>query len=195
VFAYRFLHGDFKGARPERGRFRDFLKGVVRHLVADHCRGRRRHLVSLPDDLAGPAVGPDEEQERLFQESWRDDLLARTWDSLAEEETRTGQPFHSVLRCRASHPKLRSPELAQRLGDTLQRPLSAPAVRQILHRARKRFAALLRLHVAASLDSDTPEDVEEELRDLGLLPYLQGPGDAPAGDACKPGRERNDAAP
>lgn len=171
-FAYRFLHGDFKGACPERGRFRDFLKGALRHLVADFCNRRRRQLPELPDDLAGREPRPDAGLEQLFQQSWRDDLLARTWDSLADEEKQTGQPFYSVLRFRAEHPELRSPELARCLGEALHRAVSAEAVRQTLHRARKRFAGLLRGHVQASLASDDPEAVEDELRDLGLLRYL-----------------------
>src|SRR5260370_14391835 len=32
-FAVRFLRGDFKGADPGRGRFRDFLKTGLRHLA------------------------------------------------------------------------------------------------------------------------------------------------------------------
>src|SRR5262249_10904360 len=39
-FALRFLRGDFKGADPQRGRFRDFLKGVLSHLVAAYHRRR-----------------------------------------------------------------------------------------------------------------------------------------------------------
>src|SRR5690242_3351455 len=35
-FAYRFLNGGLKGVDPNRGRFRDFVKGVLFHLVADH---------------------------------------------------------------------------------------------------------------------------------------------------------------
>ena len=53
-FAYRFLHGDFKGASPERGRFRDFLKGVISHLVADFCKRQGRRMVNLPDGVAEP---------------------------------------------------------------------------------------------------------------------------------------------
>src|SRR5438045_2159010 len=35
-FAVRFLRGDFKEAHPQRGRFRDFLKTSLRHVVIDH---------------------------------------------------------------------------------------------------------------------------------------------------------------
>ena len=47
-FALRFLRGDFKGADQRRGRFRDFLKGVLIHLVADHHRRLQRQPGPLP---------------------------------------------------------------------------------------------------------------------------------------------------
>src|SRR5688572_2306994 len=33
-FALRFVRGDFKRVQPERGRFRDYLKTVLMHLVS-----------------------------------------------------------------------------------------------------------------------------------------------------------------
>src|SRR5689334_2589204 len=35
-FALRLLHGDLRGANPQRGRFRNFVKGTLFHLVADY---------------------------------------------------------------------------------------------------------------------------------------------------------------
>jgi RNA polymerase sigma-70 factor (ECF subfamily) len=172
-FACRFLHGDFKGACPERGRFRDFLKGVVAHMVADFCRRRGRQHVNLPKEFIEPAAPAGADADRIFLESWRDELLARTWTSLAELERRTGQPFYTVLRFRADHPDLRSPELARQLAEALKRPLTAAGVRQLLHRARAQYADLLREHVRASLSSDDPDDVNQELEELGLLAYLR----------------------
>jgi len=172
-FAYRFLHGDLKGASPERGRFRDFLKGVLAHLVADFCKRRGKQMPNLPQDFPEPAAPQESELDRLFLDSWRDDLLARTWTSLADAEKLTGKPLHTVLRFRVEHPDLRSPELAAKLAVLLDRPLTAAGVRQLLHRAREQFAELLRRHVEASLSSADPEDVNQELQDLGLLPYVR----------------------
>ena len=172
-FAYRFLHGDYRGASPERGRFRSFLKGVIAHLVADFCNRRKRQAPGLPEDLPDPVATSTSDDDRLFLESWRDELLVKTWESLAEVEARTGQGFHTVLRCRVDHPNLRSPELAEQVGKRLDRPMTAAAVRQLLHRAREKFGELLRQHVTASLSTDDPEDVDRELSDLGLLHYLR----------------------
>jgi RNA polymerase sigma-70 factor (ECF subfamily) len=172
-FAYRFLHGDYRGASPERGRFRNFLKGVISHLVADFCNRRKRQMPGLSDDVAEPAVSSSSDDDRLFLESWRDELLVKTWESLAEIEARTGQGFHTVLRYRVDHPTLRSPELAEAVGKLLDRPMTAAAVRQLLHRAREKFGEVLKQHVSASLSTDDPEDVDRELSDLGLLHFLR----------------------
>jgi len=166
------LHGDFRGACPEKGRFRDYLKAVVSHLVADFWKRRRRQPMGLPENIPEPAA-PAPDLDRLFQESWRDELLAKTWQALAELERSTGQPFHTVLRFRADHPDLRSPELASELGEILRRPLTAPGVRQLVHRAREKFADLLREKVKASLGSDDAEALETELQGLGLLAYFR----------------------
>ena len=39
-FALRFLRGDFRHVRPERGRFRDYVKAALRNLVSDYHRRR-----------------------------------------------------------------------------------------------------------------------------------------------------------
>jgi RNA polymerase sigma-70 factor (ECF subfamily) len=170
-FACRFLRGDFQGANPDKGRFRDFLKGVVSHMVADFCKRRQRQPMGLPEKFPEPAAAP-EQVDQLFQESWRDELLAKAWLALEEMERTTAQPFYTVLRFRADHPELRSPELAAGLSEKLQKPITAAGVRQLVHRAREKFADLLRDKVQASIASDDPDDLEAELRELGLAPYL-----------------------
>src|SRR5207244_8784969 len=40
-FALRFVRGDFRRAAPERGRFRDYVKIALVHLVDDYYRSRR----------------------------------------------------------------------------------------------------------------------------------------------------------
>jgi DNA-directed RNA polymerase specialized sigma24 family protein len=174
-FALRFLRGDLRGVRRERGRFRDFVTGVLFHLIADHHRRLKRQFAALPGasvEPAAPGKGPAE-TDPAFVETWRDELLDRAWKALAALQEQTGQPFHTVLRCRADHPDLRSKERAERLSTLLAKPVTAVWERQTLRRARDKFADLLLAEVAQTLDSPTAEAIEEELLELGLLACCQ----------------------
>jgi RNA polymerase sigma-70 factor (ECF subfamily) len=176
-FAVRFLRGDFKQADPRRGRFRDFLKTSLRHLVIDYWRRQKQQKEKgprpLPDDSGAVASPAHPESDPEFAQSWREELLARTWEALAKSQQETGQPYHTVLRCKIDHPEMRSAELAVEVGARLGKSFSAAAVRQTLHRSRERFAALLVEEVAHSLQRDDPEALEQELIELDLLDYCR----------------------
>lgn len=174
-FALRFLHGRLDGFNPERGRFRDFIKGVLFHLVAEHHRRQRRQPCAMPANCPEPADNPPTlaDQDREFLASWRNDLLARAWAALAAFEQTTGQISYTVLRFRADHADLPSPKMAEQLSVQLGKPLTATGVRQMLHRARERFAEFLLEEVAQSLVNPVPEQLEQELIELGLLEHCR----------------------
>jgi RNA polymerase sigma-70 factor (ECF subfamily) len=174
-FAYRFLHGDLRGADPERGRFRDFVKGVLFHMVADfHSRRKREPGLLSPD---APEPGGDcsvvAEREEAFRTEWRDTLLSRSWEALRACEKDQGQPFYTVLRFRADHPDLSSAQMAEQLSGPLGKPLTAAGVRKTLERARDRFADLLLDEIAQTLEVPNRDRLEEELIDLGLLEHCK----------------------
>jgi RNA polymerase sigma factor (sigma-70 family) len=174
-FACRLLKGDLRGADSSRGRFRDFVKGVLFHLIADYHNQQRRRPQPLECEPASPAqeAAALEEADRAFLENWRAELLARAWGGLAVLEQASGQPSYTVLRFRAEHPDLRSPEMAEKLSSVLGKPVTAAGVRQVLHRAREKFAELLLYEVRQSLENPTQQRLEEELGDLGLLEYCK----------------------
>jgi RNA polymerase sigma-70 factor (ECF subfamily) len=174
-FACRLIKGELHGADPERGRFRSFVKGVLFHLVADHHHRQKRLPGALPDGVPEPAVSPPTlaDFDRDFVRTWRDELLARCWQMLQESETSSGKPFYAVLRFRAEHPELSSQEMATQLSKQLGKELTPAGVRQTLHRAREKFAELVLNEVLQSLDKPTPEQVHDELSELGLLDYCR----------------------
>jgi len=179
-FACQFLGGGLGGADPGRGRFRNFVKGVLFHLVAKYQERRRRQPGPLAPDHPEPVAAEEDltGSEEAFLSSWRDDLLARSWAALAEHERTTGKPFYAVLRCRADHPDWSSARLAEEMGRRLGKAVTAAGLRQTLHRAREKFADLLLEEVAHTLEAPTAERLGEELLDLGLLDY------------CRPALER-----
>jgi DNA-directed RNA polymerase specialized sigma24 family protein len=165
-FAVRFLRGDFRRADPGRGRFRDYVKRALVHLVTDHHRARQGGPVPLAGDAPEPVtLGPDEPD---FAGGWRQEILDQTWKALAEENP----TFHATLLLRIENPDMQSPEMAERLTAQLDKPMSPENVRKTLQRAQAKFADLLLVQVAESLD-DPSADLEAELRELDLLKYCR----------------------
>src|SRR5262249_30409390 len=71
-FALRFMRGDLHRADPEKGRFRDFVKGVLFHLIADHYRKRKRNVPEPQERSARDAIGFNPtESDQQFLECWR----------------------------------------------------------------------------------------------------------------------------
>jgi len=168
-FALAVLEGKIQRASPQHGRFRDYIKGILFHLVSQHRRRQKKQPVPPPTDLE-EHVAPTTTEGELFDQSWRDELLARAWAGLAE-----AQPgYFTVLHFRAAHPDMPVEQMIAELAPQLGRTLSADNLRQMLHRARKVFADVLLREVAQSLTDPTLEAVQQELVDLELAAYFRG---------------------
>lgn len=168
-FALRFVRGDFHRADRERGRFRDYLKTALIHLVSDHHRQRRGRPGPLPSHHLQPATSPPTEAEADFVECWRSELVTRAWAVLAKDH----HTLHAVLLYHVQHPDVSSAQMAAELAGPLNKRLTAGTVRVLLHRAREKFADLLLAEVAQSLPSPTAEGLAKELRSLRLVALCQ----------------------
>lgn len=175
-FALKFVNGSFRHADPDKGRFRAFVKTVLYRMIADHFRKKAsRKEQSLPEELSGatdPGGTVPGEDER-FLVSWREQILDRTWQALADHESRTGVPYHRVLRLRVSEPGISSERLAGRIAEMLGKTTSSGSARVLVHRAREKFANLLVGVVADSLSDGSDEAVEAELIELRLMVYCR----------------------
>jgi len=171
-FALRFLQGKFHAVAPDKGRFRDYVKAVLFNLVSLHHKQKNRLPFQAESQvLASAADTPEDQADLDFNHSWRDELLARTWEALAELQKQTGSLYFTMLDYRTRHPQSDSAEMAVQLSRDLNKPLTAAGVRQTIHRARDKFADLLLEEVSRSLQTESVDDVEQEVIDLGLHSY------------------------
>lgn len=174
-FALRFVSGAFFRADPTVGRFRDYLKSSLFYLVARWKKNKQKQPLNLAtddwQDHEPEAIDPKSEED--FLASWRDELLARTWEALRQHELEKNQPFYRVLQYRTAEPSARSQQIAEYLTEELGREITAVGARQLLHRAREQFARLLIQEVANTLQHSTMGLIEQELIDLGLYEYCK----------------------
>jgi RNA polymerase sigma-70 factor (ECF subfamily) len=170
-FALRFLRGDFRRANPERGRFRNYLKTALVHLVTDHHRARQAAPAPLAPEIADPAAVSLslEENEKSFVSNWRGELLDRTWQALLD----FNPTYHAVVQMRIENADMPSSEMATQLSARFGKTISAALVRKSLQRAHDKFADLLLDEVALSLGASDKAEIERELIELDLLRFCQ----------------------
>jgi hypothetical protein len=131
-----------------------------------------RHRPPLKRQPPPPDLG-SAEADKMFLEGWRTEMLDEAWKALALFQEETGCPYHMVLSLRVERAGEPSAALARLAGDRLGRSLGEDAFRQMLRRAREKFADLLVDAVARTLFSRDADSVAEELSDLGLLPWCR----------------------
>ncbi len=157
-----------------RGRFRDYLIATVRHTALAHMRrrplptGDGTPLEEVParDEVVLP--GDDE-----WLAGWRRVVLAGAWDALdRHERDHPGNLAHTALKALVDHPDESSQQLAARVGQLCGRPIQPEAFRKQVSRARRLFAEHLVAEAVRTLEDPTPERVEEELIDIGVMKYV-----------------------
>lgn len=164
AFFESLLAGGLGMPDPERGRFRSYLLGALKHFLVKHRggllaakRGGGAEHVPLEDEEAMPLPGMADDV-LAFDREWALALIARALARLEAEYS--GKPrMFAVLKPwldgAADGPQA---EAAQVLG------MSETAVKVAIHRLRTRFRELIRSEVAATVND--PLEVKEELRHL-----------------------------
>jgi hypothetical protein len=162
-------------ASRDRGRFRDYLKQVVRNTAFNFLRRGPEPARSGANiaEIAAPAEAlPRFENEWIGE--WRACILKRVWRRLHELQKKSrGSLPYTVLRLSVAQSDSTSDVLAERVSALTKKPMRADAYRQQLSRARRQFAQYLVDEVAQTLTGPEPSDVEDELADLHLIDYVR----------------------
>lgn len=156
----------------QRGKFRSFLLTFLKHFLSDqrdHAaaqkRGGRQTIISL-DQFEGDERERLEPSDRLTADQvhdriWAQAVLSRSADRLREEYVADGQEaLFDQLKDRqpSEHGALSYAELGRQFD------LSEQAVKNAMHRLRKRHREILREEIARTVGS--PDEVDTEIRHL-----------------------------
>jgi DNA-directed RNA polymerase specialized sigma24 family protein len=169
-FAHLIQNRGYSHADPEKGRFRSFLLGALKHFIAD-ARDRERALKRgggiIVENLDGNveaqiARGARWQADELYDREWAASLVRQALDRLAQECALAGKA--ELFSCLMPHLIMRE-EIAVAYAEMARR--SHRAVSTLRHeraRLRARYRAILRAEVRATVSD--PTEVDEELRYL-----------------------------
>lgn len=164
-FAKLLAGGAMEDARPERGKFRSYLLGALKHFAADQrdraCaekRGGGLEHAEIDAEIADADAGlPDAE----FDRQWALTVLARALGRLEADMHAEGKSAHfEALKPWLTAESDSTPQAAA--AEKLR--MSVEAVKVAIHRLRKRFREAVKSEIAQTVTE--PGSVREELECL-----------------------------
>lgn len=166
------LHG------PTHGRFRDYLARSLRNAVVDHYRARPQSLTASSANDGQWLIELESREasiESVWQTAWTQCLVDRTFQTLEHEDYQNGTQRRRVLAFAMENESLDSQAAAKAYGVACGVDLTAATYRQRLSRARKRFAELLIREILETLENPSDDELQQEIRQLGLDRYIDPP--------------------
>lgn len=153
---------------PGQGRFRDYLRTMTRNAALMHLRKQQRqHTSQLPEEIAVPA-------ERELDEHWQRCLLDKVWRDLEQLERKNQGNFaFTALKVYIEHAEADSKAQAEMVSQRLGRVVSPENFRQQVSRGKRQMAEYILMEVAATIANSKADDVEIELKELGLMQFVE----------------------
>jgi RNA polymerase sigma factor (sigma-70 family) len=167
-FARLLARGGINQVDPQRGRFRSFLLGAVKHFLADMRdherrlkRGAGQAIDSLPAEtgtqsgLEAPdskAAAPDRE----FDHKWALTLLDRAFAALAQEYEEAGKSAHFD----ALKPWLTGAENISQAEVARQLEMNEGAVKVAIHRLRRKLRDVIKNEIGQTVKDRALIDLE-----------------------------------
>lgn len=173
-FFKRILEGGIGKVSPDKGRFRSYLLGALKHFLADRQRDEGRikcggsveiHSIDSGGSDTSPGLPiPDRSQpapDAFFDRDWALALIERGLVAVQQSFDKAGkEEYFNVLKpwLMGNSTDLSQSAAAAKLG------LSSNAVTVAIHRLRKSFRSAIQAELAATVTN--PDDLDEELNYL-----------------------------
>jgi RNA polymerase sigma factor (sigma-70 family) len=172
AFFARFIETDgFASADRERGRFRSYLLGAMKHFLANEwhrtqTQKRGGNVQFIEFDTLDPEArytgtsGQADNPEFLFDREWALQIVAVALQELRDEMAKAGksEQFEALKGSLTGEDQPPRDEIAVRLN------MSEGAVKVAIHRLRQRYRNLLRAAIAETVSNEA--DLDDEMRYL-----------------------------
>ena len=163
--------GGFSSADRERGRFRSYLLGAMKHFLANEWhraqtqkRGGRVQFIEWdaldPEARYAGASQQSDNPEYLFDREWALETIAAALQALRDDMVKAGksEQFDALKGSLTGEDDPPRGEIAARLD------MSESAVKVAVHRLRQRYRRLLRVAIAETVSNEA--DLDDEMRYL-----------------------------
>ncbi|MCJ7680006.1 MAG: sigma-70 family RNA polymerase sigma factor [Candidatus Aminicenantes bacterium] len=160
--------GGFSSADRERGRFRSYLLGAMKHFLANEWhrtqtqkRGGRVQFIEWdaidPEPRYAGASMQSDNPEHIFDREWALETISGALRALRDEMEKAGksEQFDALKGCLTGEEEPSRKEIAAQLG------MNEGAVKVAVHRLRQRYGKLLRAAIGETVSNEA--DLNDEM--------------------------------
>jgi RNA polymerase sigma factor (sigma-70 family) len=159
---------------PGKGRFRDYLKTAARNAAITYLRKKGREPAAADLEARADPHSSDEVAERAMRSEWQRCVIDRVYRELeSHERSNPGNLCYTVLQVVGEYRDADSVKQAEITSKRAKRPITAEAFRKQVSRARRQMADFILREVTRSIEGPSADDVEGELKELGLWAYVE----------------------
>ncbi|MCG2814334.1 MAG: sigma-70 family RNA polymerase sigma factor [Candidatus Aminicenantes bacterium] len=167
-FAQIIETGGFASADRERGRFRSYLLGAMKHFLANEWhrtqtqkRGGRVQFIEWdaldPEPRYAGTSKQSDNPEHIFDREWALETISGALQALRDEMEKAGksEQFDALKGCLTGEEESSRKEIAAQLG------MNEGAVKVAVHRLRQRYGKLLRAAIGETVTNEV--DLNDEM--------------------------------
>ena len=162
--------GGFTSADPERGRFRSYLLGAMKHFLTNEWHKTKTQkrggelqfvewdAVDLEERYSGASKSDD--PELIFDYEWALETISGALQTLRKEMEAAGkvEQFEALKGSLTGEDELSREEIAEKLD------MTEGAIKTAVHRLRQRYRRLLRAAIAETVSNE--DDLNDEMQYL-----------------------------
>ncbi len=191
-FALKFLSGAFDSFKPEKGRFRDYLKAALRNQVARSFGKKKKDAVQITDEVAAIAedrktLAPLEAALREFDSIEGKQIKHLVEQDMLVDEQDGRNAFHSLLQYAVNFQKERLDEfranpqgrskisvstIVEFIKDSTGETVSKDTAKQRMFRAKSAYASKMIFEIGNRIGDHDLSAVRNAAEEMDLLVYV-----------------------
>lgn len=192
-FALKFMSGAFDSFKPEKGRFRDYLKTALRNQIARSYGKKKNDAIQLTDELDAVAEDPKaraplEAALREFDSTEGKQIKHLVDQDMLVDEQDGKNAFYSLLQFAVNFQKARVDELRENpngrskisvstlvdfIKDSTGETITKDTAKKRMFRAKSAYASKMIFEIGNRIGDPDLSAIRNAAEEMGLLVYVE----------------------
>lgn len=192
-FALKFMSGAFDSFNSEKGRFRDYLKTVLRNQVARDYGRKKKDAIQMTEEMDAVALDPKAQEPlnealREFDATEGEQIKHLVDRDMSFDEADGKNAYHSLLQFAVNHQNRRLEELRENpkgktkisvstivdfILESTGETVTKDTAKQRMFRAKSTYASKMIMEIGSRIGDSSIPAVQSAAQEMGLSVFVE----------------------